>query len=120
MRITMNKISILTSMMLALVLAACDTQPKIIPDTTGDSAMILKIKDGINSGQLHSTSGYSWILWYIPILFLVIAWGWRELIAKKSVKQCDNCGYFVGSPIKSNQKKKKKKPQTAPSSPPSN
>lgn len=66
----------------AFLMYGCSISPKMIPDTTGDSAMLLKIKHDIENGKELQT-GYAWILWYLPILFLVCAWGYRELIAKK-------------------------------------
>ena len=66
----------------AFLLYGCSIAPKIIPDTTGDSAMLLKIKSDIEKGKDLQT-GYGWILWYLPVLFLVVAWGYKEFFGKK-------------------------------------
>jgi len=26
---------------------------------------------------------YGWVIWYLPILFLVVAWGYKEFFVKK-------------------------------------
>jgi hypothetical protein len=26
---------------------------------------------------------YSWVIWYLPVLFLVVAWGYKEFFTKK-------------------------------------
>lgn len=75
-------LSKLTLFVYSAMLYGCSISPQIIPDTTGDSAMLLKIKSDIEKGKDLQT-GYGWILWYLPVLFLVCAWGYRELIAKK-------------------------------------
>jgi hypothetical protein len=64
------------------MLYGCSISPQIIPDTTGDSAMLLKIKSDIEKGKDLQT-GYGWILWYLPVLFLVCAWGYKEFFGKK-------------------------------------
>jgi hypothetical protein len=74
----MRKLAILST----LLLSACAIRPEIIPDTTQDSVMLMKIKNDIEQGN-KIESGWGWILWYLPVLFLVVAWGYRELIAKK-------------------------------------
>jgi len=104
-----NMISILTFALLALLTVSCNTDPVIKPDITGESAMMMKVKSSIDQGQ-QVTTGWSWILWYIPVLFLVVSWGWREFVAKKP-KDCPQTRVV---------KKKKKKPsvKTAPSSTP--
>jgi cytochrome bd-type quinol oxidase subunit 2 len=76
------KLSKLTLFLYSLLLYGCSIQPKIIPDSTGDSAMLLKIKSDIEKGKELQT-GYGWILWYLPVLFLVCAWGYKEFFGKK-------------------------------------
>ena len=65
-----------------LLLSSCAVQPKIIPNTSQDSAMVLKLKNDLQQGS-NIDCNWGWILWYAPIMFLVVAWGYRELIAKK-------------------------------------
>jgi hypothetical protein len=101
-----NLITVLTFGLLAALMFSCNTEPVIKPDITGDSAMTMKIKNSIGQGQ-QVTTGWSWILWYVPVLFLVVAWGWREFVAKKP-KDCP--------PTVTAKKKKKKPTSSAPSS----
>ena len=75
-------LSKLTLFVYSAMLYGCSISPKIIPDTTGDSAMLLKIKSDIEKGKDLQT-GYGWILWYLPVLFLVCAWGYKEFFGKK-------------------------------------
>lgn len=110
----MNNITkTLALVLLAMLAVSCNTEPVVKPNITSDSAMTMKIKSSIGQGQ-QVTTGWSWILWYIPVLFLVVSWGWREFVAKRP-KDCP--------PV--NRAKKKKRKQTksasstvAPASPP--
>lgn len=64
-----------------LCLAACNTAPAIVPDTTSDSPVMLKLKhDILNCDKIAGNWG--WVLWYVPILLLILAWAWKEFINK--------------------------------------
>jgi hypothetical protein len=63
-------------------LAACSTGPEVIPDNTSDSVIMMKLKHEITNGD-KITQNWGWILWYLPVLILVVAWAWKELISKK-------------------------------------
>ena len=69
-------------LVLALAVAACDTTPEIIPDITGDSVIMMDIKSQIENNKMVKDD-YGWVIWYLPILFLVIAWGYKEFFVKK-------------------------------------
>lgn len=74
----MNKIILLTAMIL---LAACSTDPTIVPDTTSDNVVMMQIKDNI--GQPGPTQmSYGWLFWYGPVAVLGLMWGYRNLIKK--------------------------------------
>jgi hypothetical protein len=70
----------------ALLLTACETAPKIIPDTTADSPVVLKLRHEILNGD-KITSNWGWMLWYLPVLLLALAWGWKEFFKKK--EECE-------------------------------
>ena len=69
-------------LILALVFAGCDTTPEIIPDITGDNVIMMDIKSQIENNKMVKDD-YSWVIWYLPILFLVVAWGYKEFFTKK-------------------------------------
>ena len=69
-------------LVLALVFAGCDTTPEIIPDITGDNVIMMDIKSQIENNKMVKDD-YSWVIWYLPILFLVVAWGYKEFFTKK-------------------------------------
>jgi len=69
-------------LVLALVFAGCDTTPEIVPDITGDNVIMMDIKSQIENNKMVKDD-YSWVIWYLPILFLVVAWGWKEFFGKK-------------------------------------
>ena len=69
-------------LVVALAVAACSTNPEIVADTTGDSVIMLDIKSQIEHNKTVKDD-YSWVIWYLPVLFLVIAWGWKEFFTKK-------------------------------------
>lgn len=69
-------------LVLALAVAACDTTPEIIPDITGDSVIMMDIKSQIENNKMVKDD-YGWVIWYLPVLFLVIAWGYKEFFTKK-------------------------------------
>ena len=64
-----------------LLLAGCSTAPMIIPDDTTDSVIMMKLKHEITNGDQISQN-WGWILWYLPVVFLVLAWAWKEFINK--------------------------------------
>lgn len=68
-----------------LVLVGCNTAPVIVPDTTSDSPIIMKLKHQILNGT-HITSNWGWILWYLPVLALAVGWGWREFFGRRRDK----------------------------------
>ena len=69
-------------LVLALVFVGCDTTPEIIPDITGDNVIMMDIKSQIENNKMVKDD-YSWVIWYLPILFLVVAWGYKEFFTKK-------------------------------------
>lgn len=69
-------------LVVALGVAACATNPEIVPDTTGDSVIMLDIKSQIENNKMVKDD-YGWVIWYLPVLFLVVAWGWKEFFGKK-------------------------------------
>lgn len=64
-----------------LCLAACNTSPAIVPDTTSDSPVMLKLKHDILNGDKVGQN-WGWVLWYVPILLMILAWVWKEFINK--------------------------------------
>ena len=64
-----------------LVIAGCNTSPVIVPDTTSDSPIVMKLKHDIMNGDKITTS-WGWVLWYLPILLLIMAWVWKEFVNK--------------------------------------
>ncbi len=69
-------------LVVALGVAACATNPEIVPDITGDSVIMLDIKSQIENNKMVKDD-YGWVIWYLPVLFLVVAWGWKEFFGKK-------------------------------------
>jgi hypothetical protein len=69
-------------LVLAFVFAGCDTTPEIVPDITGDNIIMMDIKSQIENNKMVKDD-YGWVIWYLPILFLVIAWGYKEFFVKK-------------------------------------
>jgi hypothetical protein len=69
-------------LVLALAFAGCNTAPEIIPDITGDNVIMMDIKSQIENNKMVKDD-YSWVIWYLPILFLVVAWGYKEFFTKK-------------------------------------
>lgn len=64
-------------------LAGCATMtaPEMLPDNTTDSVIMMKLKHEILNGDKISQN-WGWILWYLPVLLLVVAWAWKEFINK--------------------------------------
>lgn len=57
------------------------TAPEMLPDNTTDSVIMMKLKHEITNGDKISQN-WGWILWYLPVLLLVVAWAWKEFINK--------------------------------------
>jgi hypothetical protein len=74
--------------LLSTLLVACDTTPRIIPDTTPDNPIILSMKDRINEPGFAQPQSYNWIFWYAPILIISLLWAYREFIRKPLL--CDD------------------------------
>lgn len=74
----MNKLLYILSL---ITLAGCNTSPQIVPDNTSDSPVMLKLKHDILNGDKIS-GNWGWVLWYLPVLLLVLAWVWKEFINK--------------------------------------
>jgi len=64
-----------------VLLVGCSTMPVIIPDLSRPSVMEDSIK---HAESLGFQSSYLWILWYVPIVLVIGAWGYRKFI--KGVK----------------------------------
>jgi hypothetical protein len=69
-------------LVLAFVFAGCDTTPEIVPDITGDNVIMMDIKSQIENNKMVKDD-YGWVIWYLPVLFLVVAWGYKEFFTKK-------------------------------------
>jgi hypothetical protein len=74
----MNKVY---GLLAGLLLAGCSVAPAIVPDDTTDSVIMMKLKHEITNGDQISQN-WGWILWYLPVMILVLAWAWKELINK--------------------------------------
>ena len=68
--------------LLPLVLLACDSSPKIISDDHIKESPIIQ---GLRHNIVNNTTqtNWGWILWYLPVLALALAWAWREFISKR-------------------------------------
>jgi hypothetical protein len=88
----MKKIALL----LTALLSGCVTMtaPEMVADNTTDSVIMMKLKHEILHGDQISHN-WGWILWYLPVLFLVVAWAWKEFIKKK-----DECDEDEAAPVK--------------------
>jgi hypothetical protein len=56
---------------------ACNTTPVIIPDISTNAAQ--------HADTISQRNGWGWILWYLPVLFLAVAWGWTVLVKRKKI-----------------------------------
>ena len=56
---------------------ACSTMPVIIPDTSTTASL--------RADNIHDRNGWGWILWYLPVLFLAVSWGWTVLVKRKRI-----------------------------------
>jgi len=74
------------TLLAATLLTACSTAPQIVPDTTSESVILKKINHEISTGTTFQT-GWQWILWYLPLVAVMMAWAWR-----KYIKECPECG----------------------------
>jgi nucleoside recognition membrane protein YjiH len=66
----------------SLFLFACNTAPVIVPDTTKDNVVMKKLNWEIENNN-HITSNWGWILWYLPIVFLVVVWAYNQYLKAK-------------------------------------
>jgi len=56
---------------------ACNTTPVIIPDISTNAAQ--------HADNISQRNGWGWILWYLPVLFLAVSWGWTVLVKRKRI-----------------------------------
>lgn len=67
--------------LLPLVLLACDSSPKIVSDDhMKESPIIQGLRHNIVNNSTQTSWG--WILWYLPVLVLALAWAWHEFVKK--------------------------------------
>jgi len=83
----MTRLAVLLGLV-ALIAGCQSVGPEIIPNTTGDSVIMLSLKEQIAKNSKIDT-GYGWVIWYVPVLIIVVAWTWREYVKKSPV--CDTC-----------------------------
>lgn len=83
----MTRLAVLLGLF-ALITGCQCVGPEIIPDTTGDSVIMLSLKEQIAKNSKIDT-GYGWVIWYVPVLIIVVAWTWREYVKKPPV--CETC-----------------------------
>ena len=66
---------------ISLLLFGCNVSPAIVPDMSGDSVVMLQLKD-----QIAQTGGvkasYGWVLWYAPIAVITALWAYREFVRR--------------------------------------
>jgi len=63
-----------------LFLIGCSTVPVVVSDTTRPSVMEETIKHGmVNSVD----SSYLWVLWYVPIVVVILSWAWKTFFRKE-------------------------------------
>ncbi len=71
----------------AVLLAACNTAPQVVPDKTGDNIIVRKMEWQM---QNHgNTNSWGWVLWYFPIVVLLFAWAWKEWV-RPSINALEN------------------------------
>lgn len=75
------------AILLGLLLTACNTTPQIIPDNSGDSVIMKRLNHEIQNGGSGSTWG--WVLWYLPIVLIALAWAWKEWV-RPSINALEN------------------------------
>ena len=78
MKIT-NKIKVTLALMIFCIFTACNTVPVIVPDISTTASL--------RADNIHERNGWGWILWYLPVLFLIAIWGWNKYI--KGCKETD-------------------------------
>jgi hypothetical protein len=75
----------MTRLLLALVplfAIGCSTTPTIVSDDhMVESPVMQGLRHSITQGT--STASWGWILWYLPVLALALAWAYREFIVKR-------------------------------------
>jgi hypothetical protein len=76
------------ALLATLILAACNTSPQILPDTTGESVLMKRLNHQISTGD-GSAANWGWVLWYFPIVILVFAWAWKEWV-RPSINALEN------------------------------
>lgn len=65
--------------LLFLFLVGCSTVPVVVADITRPSVMEETIKHNMNTlGEIS----YLWVLWYIPIVVVVVSWTWKTFFRK--------------------------------------
>ena len=72
-----NKLVLSVNCLIFLVFTACNTTPVIVPDISTTASL--------RADTIHDRNGWGWILWYLPVLFLVAVWGWNKYV--KNCKQ---------------------------------
>lgn len=67
-----NKLILSINCLVFLVLVGCNTTPVIVPDISTTASL--------RADNINGRNGWGWILWYLPVLFLIAVWGWNKYI----------------------------------------
>ena len=67
-----NKIKVTLALMIFCIFTACNTMPVIVPDVSTTASL--------RADNINGRNGWGWILWYLPVLFLIGVWGWNKYI----------------------------------------
>jgi len=76
----------LIGLITSLVLTACSTAPVIVPDITKDNVVMKKLQWEITNNT-HLTTNWGWILWYLPVVFLVVVWAYNHYLKQKCIEE---------------------------------
>ena len=76
----------LIGLITSLVLTACNTAPVIVPDTTKDNVVMKKLNWEITNNT-PLTTDWGWILWYLPVVFLVVVWAYNQYLKQKCTEE---------------------------------
>ena len=78
----MNRLFVI---LMSVLMTSCMTTPKVVPlKDISHNIMAKSIDHNIGNNNTPITHGYSWLFWYIPVLFLVVVWGWRTFLSSRS------------------------------------
>ena len=68
------------------LLCSCSTAPEVIPDTTGDSVAMLRLKEELKQVG-NPIDNKNWLWWYAPVALISMMWAVKRFFLTNCIEE---------------------------------